>query len=58
MNKKTLSKIFKKWVYQARLVGGSITNIKNISFWTEESDLNKLKESSYLALYYLMRHPP
>lgn len=33
----------KKWVYQARLAGGSIPNIKNISFWTEESDINKLK---------------
>lgn len=41
--KKLYQKSLKKWVYQARLVGGSITNIKNISFWTEESDLNKLK---------------
>ena len=35
--KKLYQKSLKKWVYQARLVGGSI------SFWTEESDLNKLK---------------
>lgn len=33
----------KKWVYQARLAGGSIPEIKNISFWTEESNINKLK---------------
>ena len=33
----------KKWIYQARLAGGSIHQIKNISFWNEASKLNHLK---------------
>ena len=42
--KNLYEKSLKKWVYQARLAGGSIPNIKNISFWTEDSsNLAKLK---------------
>ncbi|MFW2104940.1 type I-F CRISPR-associated protein Csy2 [Acinetobacter guillouiae] len=32
-----------KWIYQARLAGGSIQQIENISFWSTASKLNALK---------------
>lgn len=35
--------LLKKWVYQAKLAGGSIQQIKGISFWSEDSKLTQLK---------------
>jgi CRISPR-associated protein Csy2 len=33
----------KKWIYQARLAGGAIHQIRNISFWSDDSKLIYLK---------------
>ncbi|HEO1818373.1 type I-F CRISPR-associated protein Csy2 [Acinetobacter baumannii] len=41
--KQAYKRLLTKCIYQARLAGGSIQDIKNISFWGDGLDLKKLK---------------
>ncbi|MDR7017741.1 type I-F CRISPR-associated protein Csy2 [Acinetobacter sp. 3657] len=41
--KQEYKKLLTKWIYQARLAGGSIQQIKNISFWSDDSKLINIK---------------